>query len=39
MPFGLELRSVIVGLLLAYFLIPWVQSMLVNRGVRKEANA
>ena len=39
MPFGLDIKSVIAGLLLAYFLIPWVQSMLVNRGVRKEANA
>ena len=28
MPFGLDLKSVIVGLLLAYFLVPWVLGML-----------
>lgn len=28
MPFGLDLKSVIVGMLLAYFLVPWVMGML-----------
>lgn len=28
MPFGLDLKSLIAGILLAYFVIPWVQSML-----------
>jgi hypothetical protein len=39
MPFGLDLKSVIAGVLIAYFLIPWLQGMLMNRGVRKEATA
>jgi hypothetical protein len=28
MPFGLDLKSVVVGMLLAYFLIPWVMGMI-----------
>lgn len=37
MPFGLQLKSLIVGILIAYFVIPWVQQMLAgatgaNRG-------
>lgn len=31
MPFGLDLKSIIVGILLAYFVIPWIQAMLFNR--------
>ncbi len=27
MPFGLDLKSLIVGILLAYFVIPWIMSM------------
>lgn len=27
MPFGLDLKSIIVGVLMAYFVIPWIQSM------------
>lgn len=27
MPFGLDLKSIIVGIILAYFVIPWIQSM------------
>jgi antibiotic biosynthesis monooxygenase (ABM) superfamily enzyme len=30
MPFGLELKSVIVGILLAYFVIPWIQSLFMR---------
>ena len=33
LPFGLDLISVIVGVLLAYFLIPWVLGF-VSRGKR-----
>lgn len=28
MPLGLQLKSLIVGFLLAYFVIPWLMSML-----------
>lgn len=28
MPFGLDLKSVIVGILVAYFLLPWVMGMI-----------
>lgn len=28
MPFGLDLKSLIVGILLAYFVIPWVQALI-----------
>lgn len=30
LPFGLELKSIIVGALLVWFVLPWVMS-LVNR--------
>jgi antibiotic biosynthesis monooxygenase (ABM) superfamily enzyme len=30
MPFGLDIKSVIAGILLAYFVIPWVQGMLMR---------
>ena len=30
LPFGLQLKGVIVGILLAYFVIPWVQSFLMR---------
>lgn len=30
MPFGLDLKSVIVGILLAYFVIPWIQSFFLK---------
>lgn len=33
MPFGLDLKSVIVGLLIAWFAIPWVMTFL-NRNRR-----
>ena len=28
MPFGLDLKSLIVGILLAYFVIPWISGMM-----------
>jgi antibiotic biosynthesis monooxygenase (ABM) superfamily enzyme len=31
MPFGLDVKSLIVGVLLAYFVIPWLMG-LMNRG-------
>ncbi len=31
LPFGIDLKSVIVGMLIAYFVIPWVMG-LMNRG-------
>lgn len=30
MPFGLDLKSLIVGALLAWFVIPWIQSMIAG---------
>lgn len=38
MPFGLDIKSIIVGMLLAYFVIPFVQGKLMSRG-RVEATA
>lgn len=37
MPFGLDLKSVIVGLLLAYFALPWLMSLI--QRPKKSANA
>jgi hypothetical protein len=37
MPFGLDLKSVIVGILVAYFLLPWVMGMI--QRPKKSANA
>lgn len=31
LPFGLDLKSVIVGVLVAYFVIPWVMSFIASR--------
>jgi antibiotic biosynthesis monooxygenase (ABM) superfamily enzyme len=30
MPLGLDLKSVIVGMLLAYFLVPWVMGAIAR---------
>lgn len=30
MPFGLDLKSLIVGILLAWFVVPWVQALVVR---------
>ena len=31
MPFGLQLKSVLVGILLAWFIIPWIQGLIASR--------
>jgi antibiotic biosynthesis monooxygenase (ABM) superfamily enzyme len=31
MPFGLDLKSVILGIVLAWFVIPWVQRLIMSR--------
>lgn len=31
MPFGLDIKSLVVGMLLVWFVVPWVMSML-NRN-------
>lgn len=31
MPFGLDLKSLILGALIAYFLVPWILGMLSAR--------
>lgn len=30
MPFGLDFKSIVVGVLIAWFVIPWIQSMFVK---------
>lgn len=30
MPFGLQLKSLLVGILLAWFIIPWLQALLTR---------
>lgn len=36
MPFGLDIKSIIAGILIAYFLIPWITAMM-NRPSRNAA--
>ena len=36
MPFGLDLKSMLVGALIAYFVIPWIMGM-VNRSSPQKA--
>lgn len=38
MPFGLDLKSIIVGILVAYFLVPWLMA-LINRPRAQRAAA
>ena len=38
LPFGLDLKSIIVGALLVWFVLPWVMS-LVNRPATSKQNA
>lgn len=39
MPFGIDLKSLIVGVLLAWFVIPWIQSKLyASRGSAQSTN-
>lgn len=37
LPFGLQTKGVIVGILLAYFVIPWIQAMLMRSGAPRAA--
>lgn len=37
LPFGLDFKSLVVGLLLAYFVIPWVMSFV--GGIRSGGKA
>lgn len=34
LPFGIQLKGLIIGLLLAYFVVPWVQAALSSRMSR-----
>jgi hypothetical protein len=34
MPFGLDLKSVIVGVLFAYFVLPWIMGMVSRAGTK-----
>jgi antibiotic biosynthesis monooxygenase (ABM) superfamily enzyme len=38
MPFGLDVKSLVVGMLLAYFAIPWIMGM-INRPSTSKAAA
>lgn len=38
MPFGLDLKSLIVGMLLVWFVVPWVMAFF-NRNKTAPANA
>jgi antibiotic biosynthesis monooxygenase (ABM) superfamily enzyme len=38
MPFGLDIKSIIVGILLAYFVIPYITA-LINRPGAARASA
>lgn len=37
MPFGLDIKSLIVGALIAWFLIPWVMGMISSRKTASPA--
>jgi hypothetical protein len=37
MPFGLDLKSIIVGALLVWFVLPWVTAMLGKKTSAKAA--
>jgi len=32
LPFGLDLKSLVIGVILALFVWPWISSMLANVG-------
>lgn len=32
LPFGLQLKSLLVGLVLAWFVIPWVQGLMAPKA-------
>jgi antibiotic biosynthesis monooxygenase (ABM) superfamily enzyme len=37
--FGLDIKSLIVGVLLAWFVIPWIQRMIASRSAGKATTA
>ncbi|QAX92928.1 hypothetical protein SEA_WHEEHEIM_20 [Streptomyces phage WheeHeim] len=37
MPFGLDLKSLIVGALLVWFVLPWITGMLGRKTAAKQA--
>jgi hypothetical protein len=37
MPFGLDLKSIIVGALFAMFVLPWVQAMIMRPRAERAA--
>jgi len=37
MPFGLDFKSVVVGALLAYFVLPWILGMIGSRKGASQA--
>lgn len=37
MPFGLDLKSIVLGALLAYFVLPWILGMLNRNSAPKAA--
>lgn len=37
MPFGLDLKSIVVGMLLAYFVLPWVMGMFNKPSAQRAA--
>lgn len=36
-PFGLDLKSIVIGMLLAYFALPWILGMLAGRKGNRTA--
>jgi predicted Na+-dependent transporter len=32
MPFGLDIKSMVVGALIAYFLVPWILGLLAKKN-------
>jgi antibiotic biosynthesis monooxygenase (ABM) superfamily enzyme len=34
MPFGIQLKGFIIGLLMAYLVIPWVQRLILTRTAK-----
>lgn len=39
MPFGLDLKSLIVGILLAYFVIPYIRGKLLSASASQKTAA
>lgn len=39
MPFGLDIKSLVVGILLAYFVIPYVRGKLLSASASQKTTA